>query len=153
MPIIKTETGNLLNLFKQDNFTAIVHGCNCFHTMGSGIAGQISDQFPESQAIDRKTKFGDITKLGKYSHIICEFGNIINLYTQFRPGREIKPRLYHSIEEGFTLLNHVFQDYDGTIGIPRIGAGIAGGDWKAIHRIIDGVTDNLNIMLVEWDGK
>ncbi len=159
MPIVKTVKGNLLKMFIQDEFHAIAHGCNCFHTMGAGIAGQISRMFAEALEADKQqTKYGDIHKLGRYSIAMTEYGCIINAYTQFQPGREASQRLYRYVGESFSRLSEDLKlvmpiKEDVIIGIPKIGAGIAGGDWLVLKGIIDGVSDGLSIIVVDYDGS
>ena len=46
---------NILNAFEHGDFDAIVQGCNCFHTMGAGLAGQIFTRFYEAYQADLKT--------------------------------------------------------------------------------------------------
>jgi len=45
----------------------IGHCCNCFCTMGSGVAAAIKAKYPEAYDADCKTKKGDRTKLGTLS--------------------------------------------------------------------------------------
>ena len=79
--------GNLITLAKEGHFNIITHGCNCFCTMGSGIAPQIAEAFPEAYDADQKTVKGDIRKLGGFSEADCfdERGEfvvtVINSYT------------------------------------------------------------------------
>lgn len=159
MPIVKTVPGNLLKMFKDDEFDIIVHGCNCFHTMGSGIAGQIAKEFPEAFAKDRLTsRHGDRSKLGWYTYALTLHGVIVNGYTQYYPGQCPKTLLYRSIGEVFQRLSDdVDFFYRGKkeilVGIPKIGAGIAGGDWPVIEGIIDGVSERLSITVVDFDGS
>ena len=149
--ILDTVYGDLIALFKERKFSAIAHGCNCFHVMGAGIAGQIAEQFPEAYRADEVTSRGYSMKLGSYTDVMTEYGRIINLYTQYRPGVEIPLRLYDSIKRGFERLDQEFGgDERFVLGIPKIGAGIAGGNWGYISYLIDAVTPNLNITLVEY---
>ena len=60
-------SGNLITLAKQGEFDVIVHGCNCFNTMGSGIAKQIRENFPDAFDVDDKTVRGDKNKLGSFT--------------------------------------------------------------------------------------
>jgi O-acetyl-ADP-ribose deacetylase (regulator of RNase III) len=84
MKIIK---GDLIKLALEGNFDVIVHGCNCFCTMGAGIANAIKSEFPEAYEADCKTEKGSKGKLGTYSHATIERnGNeitVINAYTQY----------------------------------------------------------------------
>ena len=47
--------GNLLDMFDEGYFRIIGQGCNCFNTMGSGIAAQISKKYPQAYVEDCKT--------------------------------------------------------------------------------------------------
>lgn len=156
MPIRTIKFGNLLDLFEKGEFYGIAHGCNCFHTMGAGIAGQISKRYPEALAVDRKTNYGSMLKLGHYSYVGTEFGIIYNLYTQYNLGRCNTDELYRDIGNAFSLLNDdlsmngKIKNFGGIIGIPQIGAGIAGGDWEEITKIINQATPNLNLVEVVY---
>ena len=59
--------GDLINLALQGKFDVIIHGCNCFCSMGAGIAHSIQAQFPEAYAADLMTTKGDRNKLGYFS--------------------------------------------------------------------------------------
>jgi O-acetyl-ADP-ribose deacetylase (regulator of RNase III) len=145
--------GNLLDYFRLQQFDVIIHGCNCFNTMGAGIAKQIKDKYPEAYKADLKTKKGDINKLGDHSYVIFhekEYAKIIiNAYTQY-DYRGYKPVDYNAIEKVFTKLNEWDTLSQTSIGIPFIGAGLAGGDWNKIKSIIERTTPNLNITAVEY---
>jgi O-acetyl-ADP-ribose deacetylase (regulator of RNase III) len=152
MPIVKTVKGDLIALFKEGKFDAIVHGCNCFHTMGAGIAARIAREFPEAIEADEKTPYGALGKLGSYSSVDTDHGIIYNAYTQFRPGREDKQRLYRSIETAFKQINSDVTGWlDFNIGIPKIGAGLARGDWQIIERLVNRSSARLQITLVEFE--
>jgi len=128
--------GNLLDLFDSGYFNVIVHGCNCFHKMGAGIALQIKKRYPQAYEVDLKTSYGDRTKLGTIS--VAKLANdkfIINAYTQYFYGRRTKQVDYQAIKFSMFLVKECFGNLK--IGIPRIGAGLAGGNWKIIEQIID----------------
>jgi hypothetical protein len=63
--------------------------------------------------------------------------------TEFNP----KPIDYNALALCFTKINHLFKDYH--LGIPKIGAGLAGGDWELILKIINKSTPDVDITLVE----
>ena len=48
--------GNLLTLPEAGRFDVVVHGCNCRHTMGAGIAKQIRERWPEAWHADQRVK-------------------------------------------------------------------------------------------------
>lgn len=144
--------GNLLKLALQNEFDVILHGCNCFCTMGGGIAKQIKDQFPEAYQADLKTKKGDKSKLGTYtstkiirdgiSFIIC------NCYTQFMYSSNTPQVDYNAIRD---VMKRIAKDFpDKRIGYPLIGAGLAGGDWNLISNIINEELAGLDHVLVNY---
>lgn len=137
---------DLLASFQHSDLDAIVHGCNCFHTMGSGIARKIAIEFPEALEADIKAwEKGDWSKLGNYSIADTVYGKIINAYTQFNPGLCPPHELYDNIKKVFTKIN---SDFKGKIiGIPKIGAGIAGGNWEIIAQIIQEATPDVKIVV------
>jgi len=44
---MKIVEGDLIKMALGGEFDLIVHGCNCFCTMGAGIAKTIREYFPE----------------------------------------------------------------------------------------------------------
>ncbi len=136
---MQTVESDLLVLALQGEFDVIVHGCNCFCLMGAGIAKSIKSAFPEAYQADLATPKGDPSKLGTYSSALIERGNhsfvVVNAYTQFHwRGRGVKAD-YHAIASVFTAIQ---RDFSGQrIGYPKIGAGLAGGDWESIAAIIE----------------
>ena len=144
--------GDLIELAKNNEFDIIVHGCNCFHVMGGGIAKQIKDEFPSAYDADKKTIKGSKDKLGKYSYVKIDKLTIINAYTQY--GYQMYNRgsddvVYNSIKKVFETINNNF--IGKKIGIPMIGAGLARCDWNIIEKIIKTTNKNNNITLVLWD--
>jgi len=58
--------GDLIQIALAGRFDVIIHGCNCFCTMGAGIAKLIRDNFPEAYQADLETVVGNKEKLGTY---------------------------------------------------------------------------------------
>jgi len=148
--------GDLLAYAKIRQFDLIVHGCNCFCTMGAGIAKQIKEQFPEAYAADCKTKKGDILKLGSYSGCKAHRYDfkIINGYTQYHYGKNHmdgieKPVDYEAITLVMRKINYNFKGQ--TIGMPKIGAGLAGGDWNIIKPIIERELKDCKVVVVNYN--
>lgn len=153
---IKETYGNLITMAYDGNFDIIIHGCNCQNVMGSGIAREVRERIPSAYETDQLTIKGDIRKLGNYtsSTVPCnEDGNflIINAYTQYGHNSQDKPFDY----EAFTLiLRKINHEYKGkTIGIPLIGAGLAGGYWDKIKPIIKKELMDLDVTIVHFDGS
>ena len=155
---MKYVEGDLLKLAKQGEFYIVAHGCNCFCTMGAGIALQIKEQFPGAYAKDCETVKGDIDKLGNYSaywfhndtkHVTA----ILNCYTQYHYGKNHvdgvdKPFDYEAFTLCMRKINHQF--HGNKIGLPLIGAGLAGGDWNVIEKIIEKELKDMDVTIVKF---
>ncbi len=149
MKIVK---GDLIKFALEGKFDVIVHGCNCFCTMGAGIAKAIKNEFPESYEADCKTEEGSKEKFGTYSYATIERnGNeitVINAYTQYDykgPGMKAD---YEAIRSVFKKIKSTFSGK--RIGYPKIGAGLAGGNWEQISKIIDEELIDEDHTLVEF---
>ncbi|MCR5886445.1 macro domain-containing protein [Hymenobacter sp. J193] len=149
---MQTVKGDLIQKACAGEFDVIVHGCNCFCTMGAGIAKTIKQVFPVAYQADLATNSGDETKLGTYSAAQVKVNDkylvIINAYTQYQwRGTGINAN-YDAIRQIFRLIK---QDYAGKrIGYPAIGAGLAGGDWSIIAGIINEELAGENHVFVQW---
>lgn len=150
---MKTIKGDLLQLAMQGVFDVIVHGCNCQCQMGKGIALSIKQQFPEACAADGLTAKGDIGKLGSISVAEVKRGEraffIVNGYTQAHwRGAGVKAD-YPAIR---AVMREVKARFAGLrIGYPKIGAGLAGGDWERIRTIIEDELVGEDHMYVEFE--
>lgn len=142
--------GDLIQLALQGQFDVIVHGCNCFCTMGAGIAKGIKAHFPEAYQADLATEKGSAQKLGSYSSATVDVGGsaltVVNAYTQRHwRGRGVKAD-YEAIKEVFGAIK---RDFSGLrIAYPKIGAGLAGGDWDTIAAMIEQQLQGENHTLV-----
>lgn len=136
---MKTIKGDLIQLAKQGEFDLIVHGCNCFCTMGKGIALTIKQEFPIAYKVDCETPKGDKSKLSTISFATIPLGEktliVVNGYTQYHwKGIDGKAD-YEAIRGVFREMKRQFSRL--RIGYPAIGAGLAGGDWAIISEIIE----------------
>lgn len=147
MAILETKYRDLLDAFDANEVQTIIHGCNCFRSFGAGIAKSIKKRYPKAYEADLNTGHGDKNKLGHYSYAkLSDDKTIINAYTQYAYGRNKVNVDYDAISKVFELINKDFANHIN-IGIPTIGAGLAGGDWNIISDIINKKTPDLNIAL------
>lgn len=145
--------GDLIKLALAGKFDVIIHGCNCMCVMGAGIAKSIKDTFPEAYEADCATPKGERSKLGTISTAKVERGGhaftVVNAYTQFHWHGEKPLADYDAIR---SAMREVAKQFAGQrIGYPRVGAGLAGGDWDSIKRIIDEELVDQDHTLVEFD--
>lgn len=149
---MKIVQGDLIELALNGVFDVIIHGCNCQCTMGAGIAKLIRAKFPEAFEADLQTKKGDRSKLGTISTAKVMRNNheitIINAYTQFNWRGSGVLADYEAIRKAMLKIKSL---YSGSrIGYPMIGAGLAGGDWDTIARILGEELDGEDHTLVEY---
>lgn len=130
--------GNAIDLAIQNEWS-FAHGCNCWCKMASGIAGEVTRRLPELAAQDKLTIPGDPSKLGTYTQVRYPWGIGYNLYTQFGYDRKIPQVDYDAIRNAFRGLYQYLEgrgDFYRPLVIPKIGAGLARGDWSRIEQIL-----------------
>lgn len=150
---MKVVKGDLIMKALANEFDVIVHGCNCFCTMGAGIAKTIKQTFPQAYEADLQTNKGDKSKLGTLTYAEVEINNkkliIVNAYIQFDWRGSGSKADYTAIERVFKIIKN---NYSGLrIGYPAIGAGLAGGNWTIISEIINKELDGVDHTFVAYD--
>jgi O-acetyl-ADP-ribose deacetylase (regulator of RNase III) len=160
--------GDLITLAREGKFDVIAHGCNCHSTMGAGIAPQMVKAFGCDQFVMERIG-SDVNKLGNidYQQFILtkltaddiKNGNfkpeltVVNAYTQFNYGRnhadgDAKPLSYEALTLCMKKMNILFAGKH--IGLPKIGAGLAGGDWEKIKGIIQRELVDCKVTIVNY---
>lgn len=155
---LKHAKGNLLYLAEAGLFDIVVQGCNCFNTMGGGIAREIAERYPAVASVDMATVCGDYNKLGNWTE--CDAGGenrftIINAYTQYNMSRGEDVFEYTAFRLILEKLIHAYGDK--RIGLPYIGMGLAGGNKEIILNMITEFADGVHaaggsVTLVEFGG-
>jgi O-acetyl-ADP-ribose deacetylase (regulator of RNase III) len=133
--------GDLLKLAREGKFDAVVQGCNCYCTFGSGLALQVKQQYPQAYEIDRRTKVGDRSKLGSYTSVDVPDGfTIYNAYTQYQYGGGVDHFEYAAFEH---FLDQMILMPHKSWGFPEIGCGLAGGNRERIYKILEDFASRL----------
>ncbi len=144
--------GDLIELAKGGEFDVIIQGCNCQCRMGRGIALTIKQQFPEAYTADCQTKIGDREKLGTFTTAQIDRDGynftIVNGYTQFNWQGEGVLADYDAIRSVFKQVKKQFKGQ--RIGYPKLGAGLARGDWDIISQTIEEELADENHTYVEF---
>jgi O-acetyl-ADP-ribose deacetylase (regulator of RNase III) len=156
LSMVDATTGtNMVKQLNSDIFKApiniLVHQCNCFHTMGGGIAAKIKEKFPEAYTADQKTLQGDKLKMGTYSVASVKkpqpyIKYIVNLYGQYFIGNDVRQTDYEAVYRGLDLLKYNLTKNKMNsliIGFPHgFGCGLGGGNWNIIEVMIQEIFDN-----------
>lgn len=146
--MIYYKVGNLLHCTES----VLVHGCNAQGVMGSGVAAAIRAEMPRAYEVYRHAYETRGLKLGEIVPALVHRVDaaldmiVVNGITQDMYGRNGKQYVdYDAVREVFNstvdMCWQLYQDYENgetmDIAIPKIGAGLGGGDWKVIEEIID----------------
>lgn len=132
----------------------IAHGVNCQNAMGSGVAKALFTKWSEvkkqyHEFIANKSKmmnFTDISLLGQIQAvgIIGDGKWVFNCFTQRFYGRD--PVKYVNYEAIYECFKSIADTRIRELAIPKIGCGLAGGNWNIVEQIInDAVGDNIDI--------
>lgn len=153
MPIVATVKGSILDAPQMH----IAHGVNCQNKMGSGVAKVLFNKYPivksSYHSFFRETEplliNGQEDLLGMVDGILVEGEKfVLNCFTQEFYGYDKKKYLsYEAIKRCFTEIDN--DDSIDEVAIPKIGCGLAGGDWEAVSIIIDLCTPNTKITVYE----
>jgi O-acetyl-ADP-ribose deacetylase (regulator of RNase III) len=148
---MKEVHGDLITMALDGEFDIIIQGCNCFNTFGRGLAKDIKERLPKAYAADCRTKKGDMNKLGNYSSCVIDTESrddfmVLNCYTQYMYSNTEPQIDYEALTLCLRKINHEFSGH--SIGVPLIGAGLAGGDWNIIKPIIERELKDMDVTIV-----
>ena len=128
----------------------IAHGCNCQGVMGSGVAKLIKDKYPSAYRIYKYQEQTSGLKLSAVQLVMVDDSlYVANLMTHQFYGRDGKRYVsYDAIDE--YLDNLLARSGKMQVNIPRIGAGLGGGEWEVISEIIHAQEINHQKEVIVW---
>ena len=135
------------------NADVLAHGCNCIGGFGAGIALQFAKHHPKSKEAYLKKYNTSGWNLGEVQLVKDSNRIIANCATQFGYGKYGNKKIhadYNAIETCMKKLYRFCKENNKSIAIPKIGAGLAGGDWKIISKIIEKIFTDLEIEIREF---
>lgn len=145
----------MIKYVKGDVFSTkaqiIAHGCNCRGGYGAGIAATMAKKYPESARMYLKKFKEEGWKLGEVQ--VVSVGNnrfIANCATQDKYGSPRGGVIYASypaIKKVMEQLKEICDENQWTLAMPKIGAGLAGGDWVVIEKIINDVFQDTEVLV------
>lgn len=139
-------TGDVTQPLEEKGIKFIAHCCNNVGGWGRGVVLSISNRWGMPELIYRKlaqekpielqNSLGEIQVIPVEKDIM-----VINIIGQDGIGSKngVPPIRYDAIKKGLDKAQAFIDDYSGknpTLHLPRIGAGLAGGDWEKIEKII-----------------
>lgn len=139
----------------------IVHCCNNIGKWGAGFVLQLGNRFPSAKKSYlewfRKMRhpsasgpmvLGEIQLIDNASDIY-----VINLIGQRGTGYSngLAPIRYCAIRSGFSKVREIAITNNASIHMPRMGSGLAGGDWNIIEKIVKEEFIDHNISVTVYD--
>jgi len=140
--MIKYVTGDLFN----SKANIIAHGVNCAGGFGSGIAGQIAKLHPEARSAYLTKFINEGWALGDVQFVYQEDVIIANCATQkaYLPRTAVNVN-YDAVRTTMQKVKEFAMSKGLTVAAPKIGAGLAGGDWPTIEKILNEVFQDYDI--------
>jgi O-acetyl-ADP-ribose deacetylase (regulator of RNase III) len=121
----------------------IVHCCNDKSYWNAGFVRALSERYHQPERDYRRwSKGNDQTPfgLGQVQFVNVKPGLCVaNLIGQqgIRSQSNPKPIRYDALRHGLIRVRQLALTHDASIHMPRLGAGLAGGDWSIIAEIIN----------------
>lgn len=133
-----------INYIRGDLFTTpaklIVHGCNAQGVMGSGVARIVRDNYSDAYKHYMHEYNKNGLQLGQVIFVPCGNKIIANAITQFYFGNAqgVRYANYEAIAVAMETINkYCEKEKIPEIAMPKLGAGLARGDWGVIAAIIE----------------
>lgn len=141
--MIKYVKGDVL----RSNATLVAHGCNCRGGFGSGVALAVANKYPKTRRyyLDKFNTEG--WELGDVQFVRETDNRVIaNCATQdaYLP-RGRKHADYPAIRKCMQTVKEFASANGLSIAIPKIGAGLAGGNWVLIEKILQEVFTDYDV--------
>jgi O-acetyl-ADP-ribose deacetylase (regulator of RNase III) len=138
----------------ESDCEVIAHGVNCQNVMGSGVAKALFDKWPKVKEnyhnqIDVDYMLGILDEpfqlLGTMQVVSVEKDKyVLNCFTQLHYGASgdlflSYDALIQSLERAYRFCRALEVN---EIALPKIGCGLAGGDWNIVTAILNSVFPN-----------
>lgn len=150
MTQLTEKTGSIFETYAQ----AIGHGVNTHGVMGSGIAVQFKQRFPQMYEEYRRRCFaGELQAGGVYpydagpgqggKHLF-----VYNIASQAAPGANAT---YQWLLMGVAAaLRDADEKGIKTLALPRIGAGVGGLEWSRVRRVLEALAESFDCDIEVW---
>ena len=117
----------------------IAHICNDKGAWGAGFVMAISKKWKEPETLYRLKR---IYELGTVDYIDVDMENnifVANMIAQHGTGKNLIgdiPLRYTALVDCLRKLNDMAKHLNASVHMPKIGSGLAGGNWEVIEQII-----------------
>ena len=135
----------------------LVHICNDAGGWGAGFVVAVSKRWQEPERRYRAWHRGEDDlpfALGQVQFVVVEPGMwVANLIGQhgIRCHDGMPPIRYDAVREGLARVTAFAREHHASAHMPRIGCGLAGGEWSEVSRIIEEELASKGISVTVYD--
>jgi O-acetyl-ADP-ribose deacetylase (regulator of RNase III) len=138
------------------NHKVIVHVCNDIGLWGAGFVLSLSKKWQEPELAYRQWhKSGSDFCLGNVQFVTVKdditVANLIGQKGIRRTKSQPPPVRYEAIEYGLLKVAQFAVSQSASLHMPRIGCGLAGGDWDIIEKIIERTLVGNDLIVTVYD--
>jgi O-acetyl-ADP-ribose deacetylase (regulator of RNase III) len=155
---IEIVKGCLFKGFENNEFNLLCHQVNCCGVMGSGVALEVKNRFPNAyESYKTLCNNAEVSLLGEIQRVVIAdytqvpkgkawwSKDVVNIFGQSHYGNNGRYTNYGALGKAFTALSYgltqaseeAAMDYD-TLGFPyKFGCDRGGADWDIILEMID----------------
>jgi len=148
MTKIKYLKGDATNPQGEGN-KLIAHICNNKGKWGAGFVLALSKKWSGPEFMYHNTSN---LKLGTVRYVFVEEGiAVANMIAQHdtKPDKNgVPPIRYNALKKTLINVNDFCKEMGFTLHMPKIGAGLAGGNWTVIEKIIE---DNVQVPVIVYE--
>lgn len=142
---------------KGDGPCIIAHVCNDIGGWGKGFVQPLGRRYPEAETQYRawfRRKIDPLFALGQVQFVeVAPQVWVANMIAQHGVGRQgpTPPIRYGALRECLNYVRLFAQEQNVSVQMPRIGCGLAGGDWKIISKIVEDelVSHGLFVLVID----
>ncbi len=118
----------------------IAHVCNDIGRWGRGFVLPLAKRWPEAKRAFLERSRGAGLALGEVQFVEledgCSVANMIGQRGIYRRGRKDAPIRYEALAQCLSRLNEYALARGMSVHMPRVGAGLAGGDWREVESLL-----------------
>lgn len=141
----------------------IVHVCNDIGAWGKGFVMALSDRWYDPEIYYRDWFNGNLAnapfELGEVQFVPTELKHfpdgifVVNMISQHgtRSENNPKPIDYIALEKCLAKVAKVAKKLNASVHMPRIGCGLAGGNWETIESIINNTMSDLSVTVYDLE--
>lgn len=149
-------TGDATRPLERPDHRYIVHCCNDKGGWGSGFVLALNElsPIPREQYLqwkDELPKAAPLLPLGAVQYVNLDDSlTVVNLIGQHgTKGDWPHPVKYDAIFNGLSALANTVRILGGSIHMPRMGAGLAGGSWAVIEAIVNETCEGIDVFVYD----